>query len=88
VVDGDHGEQDAGGSVRYGGDERLPLSRGQRVKVRDFRRTKHTPNAASHPTMYERNFEYDLGANSETQSVVIGVSLTVLGEAGNQLWPD
>jgi hypothetical protein len=27
--------------------------------------------------MYERNLEYDLGANSETQSVPVGVSLTV-----------
>jgi hypothetical protein len=39
--------------------------------------------------MYERNFDCDLGANSETQSVLIGVSLTVLGEAVRyQLWAD
>jgi hypothetical protein len=89
VVDGDHGEEYAGGGVGYGGDECLPLATSQQTKVGDSRWGERTPNAASHPTIYERNFEYDLGANSETQSVLVGVSLTVFDAAGRyQLWLD
>jgi hypothetical protein len=55
------------------------------METRHVVQDKHTPNAASHPTMYERNFEYEFGANSETQSVLAAVSLTVFREAGRYL---
>ena len=91
ATEGDGAPEHTGGGVRYGGDQRLPLSIMLANESKQFEKGQdnRTPNAASHPTIYERNFEYDLGANSETQSIPVGVSLAVFGEAGGyQLWLD
>ena len=51
VVDGDHGEQHAGGGVGYSSDQRLPLAMCQQTKAEDLVQDCRTPNAASHPTI-------------------------------------